>query len=221
VGDLLPVRSVGSHHPDVFDTVAVARERDPPAVGTEPRLGLVRRSSGKERRVAARDRDRVEIPEKVEDDGLRVGADVDSHPCPFVRLERDLLRRSVGGRDVPRSLPVRGGIGGGGRLWAAPDRGNGRPRGEKSGEEEDRRGEESCRVWHRMSFLVGGFEKTFFKITSFRNGCNNRRTFLWKWDDIPYIDVTMTKDTTIRIVIILSLLVGYVIVAILRSGTAW
>ena len=31
----------------------------------------------------------------------------------------------------------------------------------------------------------------------------------------------MSKDTRLRIIIILSLLVGYIIVAILRSGTAW
>lgn len=31
----------------------------------------------------------------------------------------------------------------------------------------------------------------------------------------------MSKETRLRIVIILALVIGYVIVAILRSGTAW
>ena len=40
--------------------------------------------------------------------------------------------------------------------------------------------------------------------------CGKSRTFM-----------PMSKDTRLRIIIILSLLVGYVVVAILRSGTAW
>jgi hypothetical protein len=44
---------------------------------------------------------------------------------------------------------------------------------------------------------------------------------LWKSADFHYIACAMSKDTRIRIVIILSLLVGYIIVAVLRSGTAW
>ena len=44
---------------------------------------------------------------------------------------------------------------------------------------------------------------------------------LWKSDVFPYIVTAMSKDTTIRIAIIVSLLAGYIIVAILRSGTAW
>lgn len=31
----------------------------------------------------------------------------------------------------------------------------------------------------------------------------------------------MSKETRLRIIIVLSLLIGYVIVAVLRSGTAW
>jgi hypothetical protein len=31
----------------------------------------------------------------------------------------------------------------------------------------------------------------------------------------------MTKETRLRIIIILSLVIGYVVVAVLRSGTAW
>ncbi len=31
----------------------------------------------------------------------------------------------------------------------------------------------------------------------------------------------MSKETRIRIIIILALLAGYVVVAVLRSGTAW
>jgi hypothetical protein len=31
----------------------------------------------------------------------------------------------------------------------------------------------------------------------------------------------MSKDTRLRIIIILALLAGYVVVAVLRSGTAW
>jgi hypothetical protein len=31
----------------------------------------------------------------------------------------------------------------------------------------------------------------------------------------------MSKDTRLRIIIILALITGYIIVAVLRSGTAW
>jgi len=31
----------------------------------------------------------------------------------------------------------------------------------------------------------------------------------------------MTKDTRLRIIILLALLFGYIVVAVLRSGTAW
>jgi len=36
-----------------------------------------------------------------------------------------------------------------------------------------------------------------------------------------YICGVMSKDTRIRIVIIVSLVAGYILVAVLRSGTAW
>jgi len=31
----------------------------------------------------------------------------------------------------------------------------------------------------------------------------------------------MTKETRLRIIIVLALIVGYVVVAVIRSGTAW
>jgi len=36
-----------------------------------------------------------------------------------------------------------------------------------------------------------------------------------------YLYTAMSKDTRIRIVIIASLVAGYILVAVLRSGTAW
>jgi hypothetical protein len=47
------------------------------------------------------------------------------------------------------------------------------------------------------------------------------RPQIWKPDVFPYIDVAMTRETTIRIAIVLALAAGYVVVAVLRSGTAW
>ncbi len=31
----------------------------------------------------------------------------------------------------------------------------------------------------------------------------------------------MTKETRLRIIIVLALVIGYIVVAVLRSGTAW
>ena len=52
----------------------------------------------------------VDVAEQIEDDALAVGADVDVHPRPFVRVERQLRRRPEIGGDVPLL---------GGRLAAA------------------------------------------------------------------------------------------------------
>lgn len=44
---------------------------------------------------------------------------------------------------------------------------------------------------------------------------------VWKSGEFPYIVIAMSKDNVIRIAIVASLLAGYLVVAILRSGTAW
>ncbi len=44
---------------------------------------------------------------------------------------------------------------------------------------------------------------------------------LWKSRVFQYIENAMSRDSAIRLAIIVSLLAGYVVVAVLRSGTAW
>ena len=51
--------------------------------------------------------------------------------------------------------------------------------------------------------------------------CNRKVSTFVKNPLFHYIQTFMSADTRIRIVIIASLVAGHILVAILRSGTAW
>ena len=57
------------------------------------------------------------------------------------------------------------------------------------------------------------------KIRRWSEGCKTCRLLASQRDSLKLIG--MTKETRLRIIIILALVAGYVLVAVLRSGTAW
>ena len=90
--------------PEVLGPVAVGDEDHLRAVGAVARLGVVGHPLGQRGRVAARERDRVEVAQQVEDDGPAVRADVDRDPRPLVGVERQGARRLQ--REVGRVRPA-------------------------------------------------------------------------------------------------------------------
>ena len=70
---------------------AIGQKRDRLAVGRVGRLALERQPAHDARRLAALDRQRVEIAEHVEDDRAAVGRHVERWPCHFVGGELDRL----------------------------------------------------------------------------------------------------------------------------------
>ena len=85
--------------PEVLGAVPVRHEDHLRAVRAVARLGVVGHPLGKRRCVAARERDRVEVAQQVEDDGPAARADVDRDPGPLVGVERQgpvRLQREVG-----------------------------------------------------------------------------------------------------------------------------
>ena len=73
--------------------LAVARERDRLSVGGEARLRVVGGPRGERLRGAARDRERVDVAEDVEDERLPVGRDVDRGPGRLAGV-KEILRAS-------------------------------------------------------------------------------------------------------------------------------
>jgi len=57
------------------------------------------------------------------------------------------------------------------------------------------------------------------KIRRSEEGCKRRPFLASEWDSPIFIG--MTKETRLRIIIVLLLAAGYIVVAVLRSGTAW
>ena len=105
--------AVPRHHPDVPETVAIARERDRFAVGAEARLHVERRAAGEalgDAPATPRDRHDVEITEQVEDDLPAVRTDVDVHPRALVGLERERPGGPERLRDVPLRLVAGAGV---------------------------------------------------------------------------------------------------------------
>ncbi len=101
---LLRVLPVAVHDPDVVAARAVGRERDPLAVRRIARLHVPRDAGRQRPRLAAPERDRVDVAEKVEDDLLPVRRHVERHPRAGRQVERDGV--VVGIRRV-RHVPLR------------------------------------------------------------------------------------------------------------------
>ena len=90
--------------PDVLGAVPVRHEHHLRAVGAVARLRVVGHPLGERGRVAAGERDRVEVAQQVEDDGPAVRADVDGDPGPLVGVQRQGAFRLE--REVRRVRPA-------------------------------------------------------------------------------------------------------------------
>ena len=95
------VRAVDVHDPDIVAAATVGSERDFLAVRRKPRLHLPRETGRDRRRLAASDRDRVNVAEQVEGDHAPVGTDVKAHPCAFAHIDRNLTGRQRRRRHIP------------------------------------------------------------------------------------------------------------------------
>jgi len=92
--------------PEVFDSGAIGGEGDPPAVGRETRLNVVRPAAGDPRRLTARHGEHIEVAEDRKDELRAVGVHVQRKPRRLVGRERDRVRRPVGLVDLPRGVGV-------------------------------------------------------------------------------------------------------------------
>ena len=79
--------------PEVLRAVAIRDEDHLRPVRAVARLAVVGHPFGQRRRVAAGERDGVEVAQQVEDDGPAVRADIHRDPCALVRVERQGARR--------------------------------------------------------------------------------------------------------------------------------
>ncbi len=104
LGDRARVRAVAVDEPDVVAAPLVAGEGDRLAVRAVAGLHLPGDVMGERPRLAAGDRDRVEIAQQVEGDLLAVRADVEVQPGPLGDVDRHLGRRSGRLVDVPLLL---------------------------------------------------------------------------------------------------------------------
>jgi len=115
-GEREGVAPVGTGDPEVLGAVAVAHEDDALALRGEARLHVVALAARDARRLAAVDRQRVEVAEELEDDRLAVGGEVERDPGPLVggefeRAGRD-EREPVGpARGRGRAVVLGGGLG--------------------------------------------------------------------------------------------------------------
>ena len=107
VGELARVAAVGVRHPDVLGAVPVAHEDDPGAVGRVARLHVVALPARDAGRVPARDRDRVQVAEQLEDDGFAVRREVERDPRPLVGREIEGARGDERERVRPAGGPCR------------------------------------------------------------------------------------------------------------------
>ena len=105
--DLLRLAATCRDRPDVVAAAPVADEGDPAAVRAEARHHVPRHPVRQRLRVAAADRQQVEVAQQVEDDPLAVRRHVEAHPGAFGRVDLDLVL--VAGRVVHVPLlPVLG-----------------------------------------------------------------------------------------------------------------
>ena len=89
LGDLPLARAVRVHDPDIVAASSIRSEGDLPTVRREARLHLERQAARDPGRPAAGDRHGIDVAEQIEGDRPPVGADIDVHPCPFGRVDRD------------------------------------------------------------------------------------------------------------------------------------
>ena len=73
--------------PDVLGAAAIAHESDVGAVRRIGRLAVKGHAAGDPGGVAARDRDRVQIPQQLKEDRLPIPGDVQGNPGPLVGRE--------------------------------------------------------------------------------------------------------------------------------------
>src|SRR5690606_24346751 len=92
--------------PEVLPAAPVGDEDDALAVRTEARLRVERQAARQARGLAARDRQRVEVAQQVEDDRLAVRADVEAHPRAAAGGELDRARR-LERQALPGAAPAR------------------------------------------------------------------------------------------------------------------
>jgi hypothetical protein len=97
------VGAVGVHDPQIVLAGTIANEGDVLSIGGETGMGvesdaaLLREALG----VAAGDRHAIDVREKIEDDPLAVGRNIDGHPGAFGSVEGDLAGGATGERGVP------------------------------------------------------------------------------------------------------------------------
>jgi hypothetical protein len=101
LGDLLRIGAVPLHVPDVVAAGAVGGERDPLAVRRVARLHVPGDAAGERLRLAAADRNGVEVAEEIEHDLFPIRADVDAHPRPRGYIDRHVMRGTGRIVDVP------------------------------------------------------------------------------------------------------------------------
>ena len=86
---LLRFGAVGMHDPDVLAAFAIGDKGDPLAVGRKTRLAVERHAAVDQLGFAALDRQRVDVAEQLEHDGLAVGRDVQRQPGALIGGEFD------------------------------------------------------------------------------------------------------------------------------------
>ena len=105
--DLLGFAAACRDRPDVVAAAPVADEGDPAAVRAEARHHVPRHPVRQRLRVAAADRQQVEVAQQVEDDPLAVRRHVEADPGAFGRVDLDLVLLAGRVVHVPL-LPVLG-----------------------------------------------------------------------------------------------------------------
>ena len=78
------------NHPDVLAAIAIRNKRDPLAVRRKSRLAVERHPARNQFRLAALDRQRINVAEQLEHDRLAVGRHIQRQPRSLIRRELDL-----------------------------------------------------------------------------------------------------------------------------------
>ncbi len=107
LGQLLPVRAIGIHQPDIVAPAAIRGESDAAAIGRPARLHFPGEPLGNPGRGPAGNRHGVDIAEHGEGQHPPVGRDIDIHPRALIGADRDLLDIEAGRvGDVPFGVLV-------------------------------------------------------------------------------------------------------------------
>ena len=101
LGNILEARVGKRHHPQVFATASIRREREALAVRAIARKLVPGTAVGQRRRLATPDGHNVDMSKKIEYDLATVGRDVDTGPSAFGGLIDELLGRRSIRLDVP------------------------------------------------------------------------------------------------------------------------